>query len=115
MDWLVRVGFGGGALLAVLAVAALSDRCGRRPLLAAALLSLAAAHASLGYFHWFLGWPLPERAPLLAWAIVLGAVCLGAAAGAGLAATAWLVLAEVLPMRIKVRSSPGKLGRHVML
>ncbi|KAE8744713.1 hypothetical protein FOCC_FOCC008621 [Frankliniella occidentalis] len=100
LGWLVRVAYGVGALLAVAAVAALVDRCGRRPLLVAACLVLAAAHATLGYFHYFLGTPVPARA-VLAWYITLGAVGLAALAEASLAALAWLVLAEVLPMRTK--------------
>ncbi|KAK3926836.1 Glucose facilitated diffusion protein [Frankliniella fusca] len=99
-DWLVRAAHGGGALLALAVVAALVDRCGRRPLLVAACLALAAAQATLGYFHYFLGTPVPAHAAL-AWYITLGAVGLAALAEASLSALAWLVLAEVLPMRSK--------------
>ncbi|KAJ1528797.1 hypothetical protein ONE63_007176 [Megalurothrips usitatus] len=98
--WLVRVSFGGALVLAVAVVALLTDRCGRRPLVAAACLVLAAGHATLGYFHWFLGTPLPPRATL-AWYITLGALSVAAVAGAALSALAWLVIAEVLPVRAK--------------
>lgn len=98
--WLVRAACGGGLLLAVAGVATLSDRAGRRPLVFAASGLLAAGHATLGYFQFFLGTPLLLATPL-AWSITLAALACAAMGVAGLATLGWLLLAEVLPMRAK--------------
>lgn len=98
--WTTRVACSAGVLAALILVASLVDVCGRRPLVVAACLALAAGHSTLGYFFWFLGLPLPTRA-LLAQYITLGAWGLVAVGGAALTALAWVVVAEVLPMRGK--------------
>lgn len=98
--WMVRAACGGGLLLAVGGVATLADRAGRRPLVFAACGLLAAGHATLGYFQFFLGTPL-LLSKTLAWYITLGALACVALGVAGLSALGWLLLAEVLPMRAK--------------
>lgn len=98
--WLTRVACSAGVAVALILVTALVDVCGRRPLAVAACLALSAGYSTLGYFYWFLGLPLPARA-LLAHYITLGAGCLVAVGAAALTALAWVVVAEVLPMRGK--------------